>query len=136
MIALIEAGSVGARAPAETGDIGPYLAAFRHMDAHPDTELYVARSRDGDVVGMLILSFVYGLAFQGKPRAQAESVHVRADFRSQGIGTQLMAHIIQRAREKGCCMVQLTSNKARDNAHRFYERLGFVPSHTGFKLML
>lgn len=136
MVALIEAGSVGIRASAETPDPEPYRAAFRRMQAHPDTELYVARTGEGEVAGMLILSFVYGLAFQGRPRAEAESVHVRPDLRGKGIGSLLMSFVVERARAKGCCMVQLTSNRERRDAHRFYERLGFVPSHTGFKLML
>ena len=60
-------------------------------------------------------------------------MHIHPDFRGRGLGEQLLAVAVNAAREAGCCRIQLTSNLERPNAHRFYERLGFVPSHVGFK---
>ncbi|MXN64189.1 GNAT family N-acetyltransferase [Stappia sp. GBMRC 2046] len=136
IIALMNAGAVGVRVGAESDDLTPYLAAFRRIAESPDAQIHVAREEDGAVAGAFTLTFVDGLAFRGKPRAQIESMHVREDLRSRGIGRKMLEFAIEKARERGCCMVQLTSNREREAAHRFYERHGFVPSHVGFKLML
>lgn len=85
------------------------------------------------IVGMLLFSVLPGLSFQGTTRAQVEEVRVASDLRSKGIGTKLMAHAEQKAKEAGCGVIQLTSNRARTRAHRFYERKGYVASHYGFK---
>jgi len=74
--------------------------------------------------------------FRGAWRAQVEGVRVREDLRNRRIGTRLMEWAIGRARERGCRLVQLTSNKSRLDARRFYERLGFSASHVGMKLYL
>ena len=92
---------------------------------------------DGDdVVGTCQLSFLPGLARRGAFRAQIEAVRVRADHRGRGLGEGMIAWAIAEAGRRGCALVQLTTDKARTDAHRFYERLGFVPSHVGFKLYL
>jgi GNAT superfamily N-acetyltransferase len=61
---------------------------------------------------------------------------VREDLRGRGLGHTLMEWAIEEARRRGCALVQLTSDKRRDEAHRFYGRLGFTASHEGFKLRL
>ena len=90
----------------------------------------------GTVVGTLQVSFIPGLARRGGLRAQIEAVRVHRELRGQGIGRQLIAWAIRRARQRGCALVQLTSDKRRTDAHRFYDGLGFSASHDGFKLWL
>ncbi len=116
-------------------DLGPYLAAFAKVDTNPDQILAVAEE-DGDVIGTAQVTFMAGLSHRGLWRAEIEAVRVRSDQRGTGLGTLLIEWCIARARERGCGMVQLTSNASRRDAHRFYERLGFTASHTGFKLRL
>jgi GNAT superfamily N-acetyltransferase len=87
-------------------------------------------------VGTFQLSFIPGVSQRGLKRAMIESVRVAAAERGSGLGTQMMRWAIDEARQAGCGQVQLTSNAERSDAHRFYERLGFVPSHVGFKLKL
>jgi len=112
-----------------------YYAAFDHIDNDPNHELVVV-DRDGEVIGTLTLSFVPSLTYQGGTRAQIEAVRVDARFRGQGIGEELVQWAINRARDKHCHMLQLTTHASRLDAHRFYERLGFVASHIGMKLEL
>ncbi len=112
-----------------------YLRAFDAMAAQAGTELIVA-TQDGDVVGCLQLNLLPGLSRQGMTRAQIESVRVDARCRGQRLGERLIRHAIERARAAGCGLVQLTTDKSRADAHRFYERLGFVASHEGMKLAL
>lgn len=109
-----------------------YLAAFEAISADPNQRLVVAEL-DGERVGTLQLSFIPGLARLGMWRGLLESVHVVAERRSQGLGGQMVRWALEECRERGCGMVQLTSNKLRLDAHRFYERLGFKKSHEGFK---
>jgi ribosomal protein S18 acetylase RimI-like enzyme len=112
-----------------------YAEAFRAIDADPNNELVVAR-RAEEVVGVLQLTFMPSITYQGGWRAQIEGVRVRADERSRGLGRQLFEWAIARARERGCHLVQLTTDKSRPDARRFYEGLGFVASHEGMKLSL
>jgi len=116
-------------------DLAPYETAFALVDANPNQELVVAE-RDGQVVGTAHLSFMAGLSHRGMWRAEIEAVRVRTDQRNGGIGRALIQHCIDLAQERGCGLVQLTSNVQRADARRFYERLGFTASHTGFKLNL
>jgi GNAT superfamily N-acetyltransferase len=109
-----------------------YYAAFESIKADPNQELIVAEL-DGEVVGTLQLSFLPSLSYQGGMRAQVESVRVFQALRGQGIGAQMMEWAIERARQRGCHLVQLTSHKSRTDAHRFYEKLGFTASHIGMK---
>lgn len=111
------------------------MEAFAAIQAHPDNELIVA-TLDGEVVGTLQLTFIPGLSFDGAWRAQVEGVRVREDLRNRGFGARLMEWVIARSRERGCHLIQLTSNQARVDARRFYERLGFKPTHVGMKLHL
>ena len=94
------------------------------------------RTPDGRVVGVLQLTFLPYLTYQGSWRGLIEGVRVASDQRSSGIGRQLIEWAIDRAREHRCRIVQLTSDKSRRDAIRFYERLGFVASHEGLKLHL
>lgn len=111
------------------------VQAFDTIAAHPDHEIVVA-TLDGEIAGTLQLTLIPGLSHKGTWRVQVEAVRVREDVRNQRIGTRLMEWVIARARERGCWVVQLTSNLARVDAHRFYERLGFQSSHLGMKLYL
>jgi GNAT superfamily N-acetyltransferase len=113
-----------------------YIAAFTALVAHPDYHLMVAADRD-EIVGVLQLTFVPGLIRRGAWRAYVEGVYVRSDRRSQGIGARMIAWAADTARARGDCpFLQLTSNKTRLDAHRFYDRLGFKRSSEGFKLLL
>jgi GNAT superfamily N-acetyltransferase len=112
-----------------------YLRAFEAIDADPNNELIVA-DQDGRVVGVLQLTFIPSLTYQGGWRALIEGVRVDAPTRSQGLGRALFEWAIGRARARGCHLVQLTTDKARPDARRFYEGLGFVASHEGMKLSL
>lgn len=90
----------------------------------------------GEVVGTIQISIIPGMPRFGMKRGLLENVHIRADQRGSGLGTEMVTWAIERCREAGCGMIQLTSNKLRLDAHRFYEKLGFSKSHEGFKLML
>ncbi|MFF4593720.1 GNAT family N-acetyltransferase [Amycolatopsis sp. NPDC001319] len=116
-------------------DLEPYLRAFDAIDADPQQLLVVATSND-EPVATLQLTIIPGLARQGALRGQIEAVRVRSDHRSAGVGGDLVRWAIDESRRRGCALVQLTSDTSRIAAHRFYERLGFVASHTGFKLHL
>ncbi|MFJ8189827.1 GNAT family N-acetyltransferase [Streptomyces sp. NPDC096094] len=116
-------------------DLGPYLAAFERLSSDPNQHLVVA-VRDDRVVGTLQLTIVPGLSRRGATRSIIEGVRIHADERGSGLGTQLIEWAVDESRRQGCQLVQLTSDKTRTDAHRFYERLGFSASHTGFKLQL
>lgn len=112
-----------------------YYVAFEQIDRNPNHELIVAE-KDGEVIGTLHLMFLPSISFQGGLRAQIESVRVDKRFQSQGIGSAMMKWSMQRAKQRGAYVVQLTTHKTRVDAHRFYERLGFQGSHLGMKLSL
>ena len=113
-----------------------YAAAFAAIRARPDLHLTVAADGD-EVVGVLQLSFVPGLIRRGACRAYLEGVFVRSDRRSQGVGARMVGWAADTVRARGDCpFLQLTSNKSRTGAHRFYERLGFQRTSEGFKLLL
>ncbi|MEU8742785.1 GNAT family N-acetyltransferase [Streptomyces parvulus] len=116
-------------------DLTPYVAALERLDADPNQHVVVA-VRDGRVVGTLQLTIVPGLSRRGATRSIIEGVRIHADERGGGLGTQLIEWAVDESRRQGCHLVQLTSDKSRTDAHRFYERLGFSASHTGFKLQL
>jgi len=112
-----------------------YTSALAAIDTDPNQEMLVAEL-DGHPVGCFQLTFIPGLMRRGMWRGLIESVHILPGHRNRGLGSQMMAWATERCRARGCGMVQLTSNKQRLDAHRFYRRLGFEPSHEGFKLML
>ena len=112
-----------------------YLRAFEHI--HSDDNQYAAIFEiNGETVGCLQITFIPGLSRRGSLRGQIEGVRVSRDFRGKGYGAKMIAWAITKCRDRGCKMVQLTSDKKRENAIQFYEKLGFVKSHDGFKLTL
>jgi GNAT superfamily N-acetyltransferase len=112
-----------------------YVEAFQALDADPNQLLAVAAMGD-EVVGTIQISFIPGMARKGAWRGQIEAVRVAAGHRGSGVGQQMFEWAIGQCKARGCDLVQLTTDKERPDAHRFYERLGFVGSHIGYKLML
>jgi ribosomal protein S18 acetylase RimI-like enzyme len=119
----------------DPGDLEQYLRAFDEIDADANQLLMVAVSGD-EPVGTLQLTIIPGLARRGALRGQIEAVRIHADHRGSGLGAHIVRWAIEESRRRGCALVQLTSDVSRTAAHRFYERLGFEPTHTGFKLKL
>ncbi|MFD8976404.1 GNAT family N-acetyltransferase [Streptomyces sp. NPDC059593] len=112
-----------------------YERAFAAIEADPRNEMPVLT--DGEtVLGCLQITYIPGLGKGGAERALIEAVRIRADRRGGGLGRELMERAVARARARGCALVQLTSDKRRTEAHRFYASLGFARSHDGFKLPL
>ena len=112
-----------------------YLDAFRTIDADANQFLLVVD--DGtEIVGTLQLTFIAGLARGGLKRALVEAVRVAGDRRGEKIGEAMFAWVLEKCRRENCGIVQLTTDKSRTDAHRFYDRLGFEPSHIGYKMML
>ncbi|MFB6708815.1 GNAT family N-acetyltransferase [Streptomyces sp. NPDC056333] len=121
--------------PASVVVDGAYEKAFADIESDPRNEMLVLV--DGDtVLGCLQATYIPGLGKRGGERALIEAVRIRADRRGGGLGRELMRQAVDRARLRGCALVQLTSGKRRADAHRFYESLGFDRSHEGFKLAL
>ncbi|WP_410812355.1 GNAT family N-acetyltransferase [Micromonospora sp. 067-2] len=112
-----------------------YERAFAAITADPRNQLIVAE-QDDELVGCLQITYIPGLGRHGSERSLIESVRVRSDRRGQGLGRDLMTWAIEQARQRGCALVQLTTDKSRHDAHRFYLGLGFVASHEGMKLPL
>ncbi|MEV4386193.1 GNAT family N-acetyltransferase [Micromonospora sp. NPDC049580] len=112
-----------------------YERAFADISADPRNQLIVAE-QGGDLVGCLQITYIPGLGRHGAERSLIEAVRVRSDRRGQGLGRELMTWAIDQARHRGCALVQLTTDKSRADAHRFYLGLGFVASHEGMKLPL
>jgi GNAT superfamily N-acetyltransferase len=109
-----------------------YLEAFAAIERDPNNELLVAEI-DGAVAGVLQLSYLPSLTYRGSWRAQVEGVRVDGAIRGRGIGRALIEEAAGRARARGCRLLQLTTDRRRDDAIRFYEDLGFRPSHLGMK---
>lgn len=137
IIALLAADQLGATRDGirDDSDLAAYEQAFHAIDADPAHLLVVADS-GGTVVGTLQLSFLPGLARRGALRAQIEAVRVADGARGSGLGAAMIRWAVEEAGRRGCALVQLTSDKSRTGAHRFYQRLGFVASHEGMKLKL
>ncbi len=121
-------------APGEAPDAF-YVAAFRKMRAQGGNRLLIAE-QDGEIAGFLQLMLLPGLSLRGMTRAQIEGVRVSRAFRGQGIGERMFRAALDIARAEGCGLAQLTANARREDAHRFYERLGFTASHVGMKMAL
>jgi GNAT superfamily N-acetyltransferase len=129
---LLGAGRDGVRTPA---DLETYQRAFELIDSDPAHLLVVAEA-GGAAAGTMQLSFLPGLARRGALRAQIEAVRVAAGWRGRGLGSAMLGWAIDEARRRDCSLVQLTTDKSRGDAHRFYAELGFVASHEGLKLTL
>jgi GNAT superfamily N-acetyltransferase len=137
IITLLAADQLGATRDGirDNADLAAYEQAFRAIDADP-AHLLVVADCGGTVVGTLQLSFLPGLARRGALRAQIEAVRVAGEARGGGLGAAMIRWAIDEAGRRDCALVQLTSDKSRTGAHRFYQRLGFVASHEGMKLKL
>ena len=119
----------------ESDDLAPYQAAFARIDSDPG-QLLVVGELDGAPVCTLQLTVIPGLARAGALRGQVEAVRVRSDLRSKGIGEAMMRWAVTELRARGCAVAQLTTDKRRLDAHRFYARLGWEATHEGFKISL
>lgn len=119
----------------EGGDLAPYAAAFARITADPNQVQAVA-DLGGQIVGTLQLSIIPGLTRRGTTRAQIEGLRTLSTLRGRGIGEALVGWAVQESRRRGAGLLQLTSDSTRTNAHRFYERFGFVGNHLGMKLDL
>jgi GNAT superfamily N-acetyltransferase len=135
LLELLADDALGKNREGVGSDDPAYSRAFDVIDRDPNQQLLVAEL-DGRVVGMLQVTYVPGLSRRGAWRANIESVRVDSSVRGRGIGGWLMARALEHARKRGCRIAQLTSDKRRDQAHRFYAKLGFVDSHVGYKLVL
>jgi GNAT superfamily N-acetyltransferase len=137
IVGLLAADQLGATRDGVTTpeDLADYQRAFDVIDGDPAHTLVVAESGP-DIVATMQLSFIPGLARHGALRAQIEAVRVHEAYRSRGLGAAMLNWAIAEARRRDCALVQLTTDKSRTSAHRFYERLGFVASHEGMKLAL
>jgi GNAT superfamily N-acetyltransferase len=130
IVALLTEDALGATR--ESDDMAAYYAAFDAMSYEYGNSLIVGEA-DGRVVATYQLTFITGLSLRATRRAQVESVRVTERLRSEGVGAALMRDAEMRALHEGCSLLQLTADKSRDGAHRFYERAGFTPTHIGFK---
>ncbi|MCB1754285.1 MAG: GNAT family N-acetyltransferase [Gammaproteobacteria bacterium] len=137
LLTMLDEGSlIGGHNPAPAEKIPPSInQAFDSILASPDNDLIVVEL-DGEIVGMMQLTIIPGISFNGSPRLMIEAVRVRTTHRNRGIGRQMLSWAIEQAREKNCRLIQLQSNKQRTDAARFYQSLGFEMSHNGFKLQL
>lgn len=113
--------------------VQPYVDAFEAIDSDPN-HLLVVLDVDGTVSGVMQLIFTPHITHHGSWRCTVEGVRISSNLRGQGFGEKMMTFAIEQAQARGCRMIQLTSNKKRTEAFRFYERIGFVASHAGFKL--
>jgi GNAT superfamily N-acetyltransferase len=136
IIALFASDTLGGHGDTTAPDaFADYLAAFERIMSTPNETLYVAEL-DGAVVGTFQTTMLTTLSGRGSSNLLIEAVQTREDMRGKGIGETMMRFAIDAAREQGLSKVQLSSNKERIDAHRFYERVGFEPSHLGFKIRL
>jgi GNAT superfamily N-acetyltransferase len=137
IVQLLTDDELGARRDgiAAAEELEPYLRAFEAVDAD-DAHLLLVAEVGATVVATMQLSFIPGLARRGALRAQIEAVRVHSDARGGGLGRAVITWAVDEARRRGCTLVQLTSDKQRHEAHRFYADLGFTASHEGFKLEL
>ena len=134
-VQLLTLGALPGAPPREdAADTVAYAAARRETEDAGGAVLVAELA--GEVVGVCQLIVIRHLQQRGGRCAEVESVHVHPNHRGCGVGTALLRDAVGRARALGCYRVQLTSDERREEAHRFYERLGFSPTHVGFKLLL
>jgi len=111
-----------------------YYQAFENINNDPNQELIVVEDENQDIIGTMQLSFIQYLTYQGGIRAQIEAVRIREDQRGHGIGGKMFIWAIEKSKERGAHLLQLTTDKKRPEALRFYEKLGFTASHEGMKM--
>jgi GNAT superfamily N-acetyltransferase len=134
IVAMLADDELGARRETPD-DLAPYHAAFEAVDTDPNQHLVVLE-REGRVVGCLQLTVIPGLSRRGATRAIIEAVRVAASERGEGLGAAMIGWAIDESRRLGVNLLQLTSDRTRTDAHRFYGRLGFEATHLGFKMQL
>lgn len=134
IVAMLADDPLGARRESPD-DLAPYLAAFRRLADDPHQHVMVAVRADR-IVGTLQLTVIPGLSRRGSTRSVIEGVRIHREERGTGLGTRMIQWAVDESRRQDCQLVQLTSDATRTDARRFYERLGFVASHVGFKLAL
>ncbi|MEU5851134.1 GNAT family N-acetyltransferase [Saccharopolyspora shandongensis] len=135
IVGLLAADQLGSTRES-AAELAPYQRAFEAIEADPAQLLLVAATPGGEVVATMQLTFIPGLARRGALRAQIEAVRVHERHRSRGLGHEMFDWAIAESRRRGCALVQLTTDRQRSDAHRFYDRLGFEASHVGYKLRL
>lgn len=136
LIALFAADDIGGHGDTTDEEaFEDYLRAFHVIDASPNEQLFVAEL-SGEIVGTFQILFNRVLTGRGSLSMIIEAVQTRGDMRGKGIGAEMIGYAVEEAKRRDCRQVQLTSNMARVDAHRFYERLGFAKSHFGFKMKL
>lgn len=136
VIALLADDALGAARETVASPPDPrYVEAFEALRADPNQLLAIAEFA-GEVVGCLQLSFIPGISRRGMWRGQIEGVRIAASQRGGGLGREMILWAIEQCRARGCGLVQLTSDKSRTDALRFYAALGFTASHEGMKLDL
>jgi GNAT superfamily N-acetyltransferase len=137
VVALLEGDAISRGRPrlVPEGDDAAVWAAFEAIDADPRNELIVADDA-GEIIGTCQLTFTPTLSRGGAERMTIEAVRVRDDRRGDGVGRAMMRWALDRGRERGCRLAQLTTDKRRTDAQRFYASLGFTASHEGMKLPL
>lgn len=136
VIAMLIDDKLGQSRDAVTDPLEPvYLNAFAALEADPNQHLIVVED-EGEIVGTMQLSFLVGLSRRGAWRGLIEAVRVNGTRRGQGIGHKMMLWAIEECRRRNCQAVQLTTDKSRSDAHRFYDDLGFIASHKGYKMTL
>lgn len=113
-----------------------YYTAFERIDADPNQELIVVENNEAGIIGTFQLTFIQYLTYEGGVRAQIEAVRVKEDMQGKGVGQQMIKWAVERAKERNAHLIQLTTDKQRPEAHRFYETLGFKASHEGMKMHL
>lgn len=111
-----------------------YLQAFEHIDSDSNQELMVVENDQGAIVGTFQLTFIQYITYQGGLRAQIEAVRIRKDQRGEGLGSRMFEWAINRAKARGAHVFQLTTDKKRPQALKFYESLGFTATHEGMKM--
>ncbi|ATG52418.1 GNAT family N-acetyltransferase [Brachybacterium vulturis] len=120
----------------EGTDLAPYEQAFAGIDRDPNQLLLAVRDQETAMVATMQLTLIPSLSRGGATRLQLEAVRVAGSTRGSGLGTALFSWAHDWGRAQGAMLAQLTTDASRADAHRFYERLGYVPSHVGFKLPL
>ena len=134
LVELLQHGALG-EGKEDVSDAAAYSEALAEIQRTPGCAVLVAEV-DGEVVGVCQVIVFRHFQQRGGRCAEVESMHVHPGHRGSGVGARLLAGAVEVARDAGCYRVQLTSDRRRTGAHRFYERQGFVPSHLGFKLVL
>jgi len=136
MVEMLADDELGSQREDTSNPLNPsYLSAFKSIVADPNNELIVVE-KEGNIIGMLQLTFIPYLTHKGSWRCLVEGVRIQKNFRGEGIGTRVFEWVIQYARGKGVSILQLTSDKQRPDSIRFYEDLGFKSTHEGLKLKL